>query len=114
MIGRQSALVLAADEGFSRPTAVAMYSALEKLSSSIKPEIYVLDNGITDGSRARLQKVAPGAGAGEIRWLDVPPSRLVEHTGRQHLTSTAYARLLIPELLPPSIQRVVYLDGDVL
>jgi lipopolysaccharide biosynthesis glycosyltransferase len=108
------ALVFASDEGFTRPTAVAMYSALENLSASIKPEIYVLDNGITPPSRERLRRVAHRAGGPDIRWLDVPADRLVEHRGRQHLTSTAYARLLIPELLPTSIRRAVYLDGDVL
>jgi lipopolysaccharide biosynthesis glycosyltransferase len=110
----ESALVFAADEGFAQPTAVAMYSALRHLAPVPEVGIYVLDNGIVPPSRERLQKVAHRAGGSKIRWLDVPPDRLVEHQGRQHLTSTAYARLLIPELLPPHIGRAVYLDGDIL
>ena len=108
------ALVFAADDGFARPTAVAMFSALEQLPASVKPKIFVLDNGLTDASRERLRKVAQRAGGHDVAWLDVPVDRLIEHRGRQHLTSTAYARLLIPELLPSSVQRAVYLDGDVL
>jgi lipopolysaccharide biosynthesis glycosyltransferase len=110
----EHALVFAADDGFARPTAVALYSALEHLSPSAKPRVFVIDNGISEESRARLRKVAERAGGPDIGWLDVPPDRLIEHRGRQHLTSTAYARLLIPDLLPPGVQRAVYLDGDVL
>jgi lipopolysaccharide biosynthesis glycosyltransferase len=104
------ALVFAADEGFARPLAVAMHSTLTHLSPRLAPEIYVLDNGITEGSRHRLERAA----GREIRWIRVPPDRLIEHRGAEHFTSTSYARLLIPELLPARIRRAVYLDGDVL
>jgi lipopolysaccharide biosynthesis glycosyltransferase len=108
------ALVFAADEGFARPLAVAMHSALEHLSPRFAPEIYVLDNGISNRSRDRLQRTALTVCGREIRWIRVPSERLVAHHGAKHLTSTSYARLLIPELLPANIRRAVYLDGDLL
>jgi lipopolysaccharide biosynthesis glycosyltransferase len=104
------ALVFAADEGFARPLAVAMHSALGHLSPRLAVDVYVLDNGIGAGSRERLERVA----GREIRWVRVPAERLVEHRGAEHFTSTSYARLLIPELLPAQVNRAVYLDGDVL
>lgn len=110
----ECALVFAADERFARPTAVAMFSALKNLSSALQPPIYILTNGISDGSQARLRHVSRRQAGREIHWLQVPPGSLLEHGGRRHLTATAYARLLIPQLLPASVRRAVYLDGDVL
>jgi lipopolysaccharide biosynthesis glycosyltransferase len=80
----------------------------------LAPEIYVLDNGITGGSRHRLQRAALAAAGREIGWIRVPSDHLIDHRGAEHFTSTSYARLLIPELLPAHISRAVYLDGDVL
>ncbi|MBN1529274.1 MAG: glycosyltransferase family 8 protein [Thermoleophilaceae bacterium] len=110
-MGSSLALVFASDEGFARPLAVAMHSALGHVSPTLAVEVYVLDNGIGNESRRRLRRAAAGR---EIRWIRVPPDRLVEHRGAEHFTSTSYARLLIPELLPRHVRRAVYLDGDVL
>jgi len=112
--GGELALVFAADEGFARATAVAMHSALEHLSPNLYPRIYVLDNGITNGSRERMSKVASRVAGREIRWLRVPPERLADQPDGARFTSTTYARLLIPELLPTRTRRAVYLDGDAL
>ena len=108
------ALVFAADDRFARPMAVAMHSALRRLSSGITTELYVLDNGISSASRERLQRAVQSAAGKTISWIPVPAERLVDHLGAAHLTSTAYARLLIPDLLPAHVRRVIYLDGDVL
>jgi len=112
--GSGLALVFAADEGFALPLAVAMHSTLRHLSPRLAPEIYVLDNGISIQSRHRLRRAALGAAGREIRWVRVPSDRLIDHRGAEHFTSTSYARLLIPELLPAHISRAVYLDGDLL
>jgi UDP-glucose/galactose:(glucosyl)LPS alpha-1,2-glucosyl/galactosyltransferase len=107
------ALVFAADEGFAQATAVAMHSALKHLPPSEEPETYVLDNCLTGASRDRLRDVAFHSGR-EIRWLEIPSDLLVSRPASPHLTPTTYARLLIPDLLPTSVRRAVYLDGDVL
>ncbi len=110
--GIEFALVFAADEGFARATAVAMHTALERLSPGIEPEVFILDNGVAEASRDRLNKVALSVASREIRWMEVPSERLLDHP-LAHITPTSYARLLIPELLPPNIRRAVYLDGDI-
>ena len=91
-----------------------MHSTLEHLSPRTEAEIFVLDNGITDGSRERLRKVAFAVSGREIRWIGVPSKRLRDPQADAHFTATTYARVLIPELLPANITRAVYLDGDLL
>jgi lipopolysaccharide biosynthesis glycosyltransferase len=108
------ALVFATDGGFARATAVAMHSALSRLSPKLDVGIYVLHNGLADESQRRLRRVAQAAAGSDIRWIEVPRERLPEARYGSHITSTAFARLLAPELLPASVRRIVYLDGDVL
>jgi lipopolysaccharide biosynthesis glycosyltransferase len=91
-----------------------MHSALEHLPPSVEAETYVLDNGLTVASRDRLRDVALGVSGREIQWLETPSDLLVDRWATPHLTPTTYARLLIPDLLPRSVRRAVYLDGDVL
>jgi lipopolysaccharide biosynthesis glycosyltransferase len=117
------ALVLASDENYARALAVAVHSALEHWTPAVAPEIYILDNGIGEASRARLDQLAQ-ARAAALRWIRVPPGR-VSHLdsalprasdpdSAHHVTSATWSRLLVPELLPAEVRRAVYLDNDVL
>jgi lipopolysaccharide biosynthesis glycosyltransferase len=110
------ALVFAADEGFALPLAVTMGSALGKLHPAAVVEVCVLDNGLSESSRARLSKVVDRVRRGqEVRWLSVPAHRLAKvAVPDARFTSASYSRLLAPELVPGHIERVVYLDSDVL
>jgi lipopolysaccharide biosynthesis glycosyltransferase len=121
-----SALVFAADENYARALAVAMHSALEHLSPRVSPAIYVLDDGIARASRERLLRVAEHHGAGSaVEWIQVPRARLSHldsalaaaasvANSALHMTSTTWARLLVPELLPAHVRRAVYLDDDLI
>ncbi len=108
------ALVFASDENFVRGLAAAMHSALAKLPPAFAPEIYVLDNELSESSRTRLSRVVNTArGSDELRWIPVRDERL-ECLPTSTYTIAVYSRLLIPELLPLHIRRAVYLDADVL
>jgi lipopolysaccharide biosynthesis glycosyltransferase len=113
MLDAMFALVFAADEGYALPTAVALHSALRHLPATLQVQTFVLDNGLTATSRGRLERVAHAAGGPEVRWLEIPPDLLVQRSMVHH-TATTYARLLLADLLPADVGRVVYLDGDVL
>jgi lipopolysaccharide biosynthesis glycosyltransferase len=108
-------LVFAADDGFAWGLAVAMGSALGTLAPGCRPEVYVLDNGLSESSRVRLLRIAERVGrAGDVRWIQVPTERLASVPTPVRLPAASYARLLIPELVAPHIRRAVYLDSDVL
>jgi lipopolysaccharide biosynthesis glycosyltransferase len=109
------AFVLAGDDGVGPALAVAMRSALTNLSRALSPEIYVLDNGLSASSRTRLLRVFNSARRGEeLRWIRLPAGRLADLATRDRIPTATYCKLLIPELLPRHIRRVVYLDADVL
>jgi lipopolysaccharide biosynthesis glycosyltransferase len=115
VIRTDCALAFAADEGYAEALAVAVHSALVNLSTAVAPEIYVLDNGISERSRARLVKVVSGARRDvDLRWVRIPSERLAHLPVPDHLTRSSYSRLLIPDVIPAHVRRVVYLDVDIL
>jgi lipopolysaccharide biosynthesis glycosyltransferase len=114
---QSGALVLSADgdEGFARGLAVSVHSTLTSLDPSLQPSLYILDGGVSDRTRQRMERLV-----GRVRpdialhWVHLAESPLtvIPHNGRY--PSVVYSRLLIPDLLPPEIKRVVYLDADLL
>lgn len=109
-------MVFAGDEGFASGLAVSMYSALTRLASDARPEVFVLDNGLSSSSRARLEDVVGAVQRDRhVVWIEIPPDeRLEPFAADSRLTPSTYSRLLIPELLPAHTTRAIYLDADLL
>lgn len=111
------AIVLSADqdEGFARGLAVCIDSALRKLDPSMSPRLYVLDAGVEEYTIRRthrlVNRVRPDV---SLEWLKVDMGALAHLPVQGRFPAVVYARLLIPELLPPAIERVVFLDADLL
>jgi lipopolysaccharide biosynthesis glycosyltransferase len=109
------AFVFAADERGALPLAVAIFSALGRLSPTIKPEVCLLDNGLSDLSRRRLIRAAKAARRdAAVRVAAVAAERLPDFTINPRISVATYARLLLSEFLPHDVRRAVYLDADVL
>lgn len=74
-------------------------------------EFYVLDMGIMEENRTRIDALGPALGC-SVRRIEISSdffASLAVHRG--HLTRGAYLRLLIPELFP-GVDRAVYMDCD--
>jgi len=111
------ALVFAcdSDDAYARGLAVAIYSAVRRLDPDFRPEICVLDNGLSESSRTRLLRVAQAAGRiDDLRLIPIPTERLQHLEQSSPLGSSTYARLVIGELISSHVRRAVYLDTDVL
>lgn len=104
-------LVAAADDNFSMPLAVMVRSVLDTLGQDRKLNLYILDGGISAANRKRLQDSWQDARL-TVAWCvpDLAPLRTLKVSG--HINAVAYARLLIPDLLPDSVDKAIYLDGD--
>lgn len=109
------ALVFAGDEAFVEGLAVALHSAVRHLSPAVPTGVFVLDNGLSATSLLRLDRVCARANPEHrLQVVAVPSDRVAGLPTRPGMSSTAYSRILIPDLLPPTTCRVVYLDADVL
>ena len=106
-------VLCAADENYVKPLAVTLHSAASYLKDGLRLNVLLLDGGISEESWHGLKETL----------VDVPIDLQVMHPDRSqvdglmtshHITHTAYYRLLAAKLLPDSIDKVIYLDSDVL
>jgi lipopolysaccharide biosynthesis glycosyltransferase len=111
--GRDPVVVLAADENFAMPLAATVRSALDQLSPDRVLRIYVLDAGLTDATKERLERSWP-VGRYQITWVYVDPSTLGVVPVSGHVNLVSYYRILMPQLLPAEVRRVIYLDADLI
>jgi lipopolysaccharide biosynthesis glycosyltransferase len=104
--------VLAADDRFSRPLAVTIQSIIEHLTPGREMDMYLCDMGISPEHRKMIDKVAahPRVNA---QWVTTLKEK-VEHLPESWpgITRATYARLFIPEILPPEVAKALYLDCD--
>lgn len=106
-------LVAAADEAYALPLTVTLFSALRTLRTGVPVEVHVLDGGIEEASRARIERTLSHIrGDLRLRWMQPGTLSLAEVPTFHHLSEAAYFRLLLPELL--DAPRALYLDSDLL
>lgn len=107
-------LLLAADARYGRYAGIAIASIVA--SNPGEPfTVHLFSNGVRRGDLRKLRGLLKRAGVG--LWVYDVAARLAANQpppARGHLTATAYARLMMGELLPTSLNRVIYLDCDVI
>jgi lipopolysaccharide biosynthesis glycosyltransferase len=111
--GRNPVIVLAADDGFAMPLAVTVRSALDHLAPERKLCVYVLDGGIGDTTKQRIERSWP-AGRFEVSWVGVDATVLERVPVSGHANRVNYFRILMPWLMPQCIERAIYLDADLI
>ena len=106
-------LVFAGDEGYAMPMAVSMYSALENYMGYDKVNICIIDGGLENTSKGKLRAIASRMGA-SLSFQQPSLALLKKFPTRVHFSYANYLRLLIPDLLRDTANRIIYLDSDVL
>jgi lipopolysaccharide biosynthesis glycosyltransferase len=106
-------VVFAADTNYVMPLAASVRSVIDNCRSPV--EIAILARGISGTAKGKLLR-SWGADA-DIEFFDLDDASFgrlgdLERRGHTRVTSTSYARLMAPEVLPQSWHRVVYLDVD--
>jgi len=103
----------AADEGYKLPLAVTVRSAIDALGPASRLRLYVLDGGLSDESREGLERSWSDPRV-TIEWLRPDVDRVGHLPVSQHVSVACYLRLLLPELLPADVGKLVYFDSDML
>jgi lipopolysaccharide biosynthesis glycosyltransferase len=104
------------DARFAMPLAVTLRSALERLRPGREVHVYVVDGGIAPADADRLRRVLAGVPGAAPRVTLVPAAEAGLATLRTgaHFSAANYFRLLLPEVVPAHLHRVLYLDADLL
>ena len=104
-------VVVGCDDGYARHLAVMLLSLFAHSTSSPLQVHVMVPPGFT--SRTRLDETL-GANAGRLTYHVLADQAVVGLTKREDLTAATYYRLLMGDVLPPDMQRVIYLDCDLM
>ncbi|MBW4598123.1 MAG: glycosyltransferase family 8 protein [Calothrix sp. FI2-JRJ7] len=106
-------IISGADDRFAMGLAVTLYSALANLDPGRAVDFYIIDGGISNQNRHRLTRVLSSDRITvRLKWLKPNCESLGEVWVSEQWGLATYFRLLAPELLPTQLNRVIYLDSD--
>lgn len=108
-------VVMAIDTAYAPHAGAAIHSALVEARTPARYRFHILNDGrLSASSRSGLEELTARFGAkvqfhnvddAALRWLPM---------NRAHISRATYYRLVMADLLPPEIRKVIYLDADVI
>lgn len=107
-------IVLASDQNYAKYVGVTIASILRKRKPSDILNFYVLDGGISDEIKRKIASLKK-LGDFDIRYIKMDNSVFEKYPipSEFHFTPATYFRLELPDLLP-DVERVLYLDCDII
>jgi len=105
------------NDHFGMQVAVTLYSLLLYASPECSYSIFILGNGIRKETRVKIEAIASRfPNINSVAWLDAAHINLsaLPRTRATHFSPEVYLRLFLPEVIPASVNRLLYLDADVL
>ena len=102
-----------ADSAYACPLAVMIRSVLLHAAPSVRINFQIIDSGLTPDDRLRiLRSIDPARSS--IRWITPRRESLVGLPLWGRMSVATYDKLLLAELLDPSLHRALWLDADIL
>lgn len=107
-------IVLCTDDNYVMPTAVLMTS-IGRSNKSLDIHYHIVTAGLSKDSQDALTR-NKGSERSSITYYTIDESFVKDCPIRpgEHLSIAAYFRLMLPSILPQSITKVLYLDGDII
>lgn len=103
-------VLLAADRAYEIPLAVTVASLSATHTDRPCRAFVVVAPDLEAGARTRIEQGAENLVA--IDWIEAPDASLSEAQLPRRVTRAALYRLMIADLLPHDVGRVIYLDSD--
>lgn len=104
-------IVYSSDENYAQHMCVSMVSVMENAPNE-EIAFYIFDNGIKSETKDILKEICETYGQ-TVCFIDF--GEMAEHLVQQidcPISISTYARLFVPEMLPGTCKRVIYLDCD--
>ncbi|MDE5753725.1 MAG: glycosyltransferase family 8 protein [Oscillospiraceae bacterium] len=113
---RELHIVYASDDRFAEILGVSLVSLYENNGDMNEIFVYVLDSGISEANKNRLLSICTKYDREEIQFISARDiSKILSmnvNTDRGSLSQ--YARLFVSRDLPEALERVLYLDCDII
>lgn len=109
-------IIFCTDNNYAMPCGVALVSLFEN-NKGEDITIHILGTGLSDHNKGLLLQTIDKYGAQSL-FYDIQEKELEEFElpkdGPQYLSIACCTRLLLADILPESIEKVIYLDSDLL
>jgi len=110
---RMCPIVMASDENFAMPLATMLRSLAESNSPHWPLNVTVLTDVFSHEGRRLVQASLP-MGSVQLRWQVIDLKRYEDFRPMSYLSKMTYARFQIDEVFDTDVERVIYLDADML
>jgi len=108
------ALLCGADNAYAMPLAVMLYSASANLAPPWRLRVFLMDAGISEPFRCMIERKIATLGNVDLEWCDLDLGAFSQFPTLGYLKSSIYLRLRMDEFLPLNLERIIYLDADLL
>lgn len=105
-------IALGLDDNYVMQSGVAITSICINTNHLITFHL-VLSGNVTDKSKETIRNLVNSYG-NNIFFYDIDDTLFVNMPETMHINKAAYNRLLLSEILPQNITKVLYLDGDII
>lgn len=106
-------IISVADDNYTQHLGVMLYSLFKNHLSDEKLDVYIIDGGVSPENKYKLEGIGKEFNT-PLKFLKIDKKIYQNFKISHHLTHSTYYRISIPELLDPSIKRVIYLDCDLI
>lgn len=104
-------IVLASDNNYVQHLGVALISILENKASDKDIFFHVLENGLSEINKEKIISISHKYRC-ELKFYNISENRTKDFPELGHLSRATYLRLFISDILPIEIEKVIYLDCD--
>lgn len=105
--------ILSSDDNYAQHMGVAIYSILDHNREEEVVNIFVVDNDIKDENRQKLRQLEQQFLNAHFHFIAFGKWRdSLQLDMAWNISISSYARLFVASMLPESIERVVYMDCD--
>lgn len=106
-------VIYSSDNNYAQHMGVSIWSLVEQNQDFKIINIYIIDNHISMNNKAKIEQIVKAFSGVKIVWI---PFKKYEEKLKLDMpwsiSISAYARLFIEQMLPETMNRVIYLDCD--
>ena len=107
-------VAMAADDAYSMQLAAAARSLIDNLAPGRGLLLFVVSSGVAGSNREKILKSWETPKDVAVSWVEIDPASLGGMNVSGHVSAATYSRVFIPRLLPPFVNKAIYLDSDLL
>lgn len=108
-------VIYSSDDNYAQHLGVSIYSLLNTNRKFKKICVYIIDNGIKDENKKKINQLVDEFHNSQLIYISFDCWKDKLHLNMEwNISLSSYARLFVGSMLPNEVERVLYLDCDMI